>query len=606
MSTSPPGSVPELLLRRVELTPEEEAFRHPVAGGWQSLCWREVLLRVRAVSCGLLALGLDPEERAAILSSTRMEWILADFGILCAAGATTTIYPSSTAEESVFILADSESVVVFAEDDSQVEKVLSRRADLPRLKAIVTFEGRPSGDGLVVSFDELVARGKAFDAKNPGRFDQVAHRPGPGSLATLIYTSGTTGRPKGVELTHHCWVSQSAAVEQSGILNHEGALQFFWLPLAHSFGKMIGTAQLRIGFPTAIDGRVEKLVENLATLRPTFVCAVPRIFEKMRSKVLAGAREGSARAAMFAWALSVGLERSRALRAGRRAGPLLQLRYLVADRLVFARLRELFGGRLRFFVSGSAPLSREVGDFFDALGVQILEGYGLTESSAATHVNLPWRCKLGTVGPPLPGMEVRLAPDGEILMRGPWVMRGYHRMPEETGEALSDGWLHTGDIGQVDEDGYLSITDRKKDLIKTSGGKFVAPQELEGRLKALSPWVSHALVHGDRRNYCVALVTLEEEAVRRWAAAQGFGGLPLAELSRRPEVHALVQRAIADLNASLPRYATVKKFAILDRELTEDAGEVTASQKVKRRVVEQRYKDVLDSLYPRGDGDGPG
>ena len=606
MSTGPPGSVTELLLHRVALTPREEAFRYRVDGAWHSLSWGEAFARIRSVGAGLLALGLEPEERVAILSSTRVEWVLADFGTLCAAGATTTIYPSSTAEEAAFILANSESVIVFAEDDAQVEKVLSRRAELPRLEAIVTFDGRPSGDGVVLSLEELVERGRAFDARNPGRFDQVAHLPGPGSLATLIYTSGTTGRPKGVELTHGCWVSQSAAVERSGILNHRPALQFFWLPLAHSFGKMIGTAQLRIGFPTAIDGRVEKLVENLASLRPTFVCAVPRIFEKMRSRVLATARDGSVRGALFGWALSVGLERSRTLRAGRRPGPLLALQHLVADGLVFAKLRNLFGGRLQFFVSGSAPLSREVAEFFDAIGIQVLEGYGLTESSAATHVNLPWRCKLGTVGPALPGMEVRLAEDGEILMRGPWITRGYHGLPEETGEALVDGWLHTGDIGQVDEDGYLSITDRKKDLIKTSGGKFVAPQELEGRLKALSPWVSHALVHGDRRNYCVALVTLDEEAIRKWAGERGLGGLSLAELSRRPEVQALVQRSIGELNATLPRYATVKKFAILDRELSEEEGEVTASQKVKRRVVEQRYREVLDSLYPRGEGDAAG
>jgi len=599
--------VPELLLRRVELTPDSEAFRYRAEERWVTLTWRGALERIRAVSAGLLALGLEPEERVAIASATRIEWMLADYGVLCAGGATTTIYPSSTADEAGYIVSDSESAVVFAEDDAQVAKISSRPEALARLRAIVTFDGRASGDGRVITYEELLERGRAHEAKNPGSFDRAAHRPGPDSLATVIYTSGTTGRPKGVELTHDCWVSQSAAVEQSGILDHEGASQLFWLPLAHSFGKMIGTAQLRIGFPTAVDGRVERIMENLAAIRPTFVCAVPRIFEKIYARVNASAREGgAARRALVGWALAVGRERSRLLREGRRPGPLLALQHATADRLVFSKFRALFGGRLKFFVSGSAPLAREIAEFFDALGVQILEGYGLTESSAATHVNLPWRCKVGTVGPPLPGAEVRLAPDGEILMRAPWIMRGYHRMEAESREALADGWLHTGDIGATDADGYLAITDRKKDLIKTSGGKYVAPQELEGRLKALSPWVSQALVHGDRRNYCVALVTLDPEAISKWAKEADLGGLSPAELSRHPEVHALVQRAVKDLNATLPRYATLKRFVILEREFSEADGEVTPSQKLRRKVIEERHRERLDSLYPRGDAGAAG
>jgi len=602
-----PRTVPELLLRRVELTPDEEAFRYPADRGWTSLTWRRTMERIRAVSTGLLALGLEPEQRVSILSSTRIEWILADYGILAAAGATTTLYPSSTAEECVHILGDSQTAVVFAEDDAQVQKVLSRREELPKLRAIVSFDGHASGDGFVLTFEEFLELGLAFDARNPGRFDQVAHLPGPESLATLIYTSGTTGRPKGVELTHSCWVAQSAAVEASGILSHEPKLQFFWLPLAHSFGKMIGTAQLRIGFPTAIDGRIEKIVENLAAVRPTFVCAVPRIFEKVHAKVLGSLRDGGAvKQAIAEWALARGRDHARARREGQSPGLLLTLERAIADRLVFAKIRALFGGRLQFFVSGSAPLSREVGEFFDAVGVVILEGYGLTESSAATHVNLPGRHRVGTVGPALPGIEVRIAADGEILMRGPWIMRGYHGMPEETREALVDGWLQTGDIGQVDAGGLLTITDRKKDLIKTSGGKYVAPQELEGRLKALSPFISQALVHGDKRNYCVALVTLDPEAMRTWAGQHGLGAHQVSELARRPEVFKLVQGAVAELNSTLPRYATVKKFTILHREFTEQAGEVTASQKLKRKAIEERYREVIDGMYARGDMSGGG
>ena len=602
MTNPAPRTVPELLLWRVEQTPDEEAFRYPSGGGWESLTWRQSLERVRAVASGLLALGLEPEQRVSILSSTRYEWILADYGILCAGGATTTLYPSNTAEECAYILGDSQTAFLFAENDEQVRKVLSRRAELPRLRGIVTFDGRGSPDGFVLAFSDLLERGRAFDARSPGRLDQVAHLPVPDALATLIYTSGTTGRPKGVELTHACWVAQSASVEASGILAHRPILQLFWLPLAHSFGKMIGTAQLRIGFPTAVDGRIERILENLAAIRPTFVCAVPRIFERVHAKVMASLADGGAlKESIARWAIARGLAHARARREGRAPGLVLGLERAVADRLVFSKIRSLFGGRLQFFVSGSAPLSREIGEFFDAVGVVILEGYGLTESSAATHVNLPGRNRVGTVGPALAGVDVRIAPDGEVLMRGPWIMRGYHELPEQTREALVDGWLQTGDIGHVDADGFLSITDRKKDLIKTSGGKYVAPQELEGRLKALSPYLSQVLVHGDRRNYCVALVTLDPEAIGKWAAQHGLGGRPVADLARRSEVYKLVQGAVADLNATLPRYATVRKFAVLEREFTEQAGEVTASQKLRRKVIEQRHRERIDGLYARGD-----
>jgi long-chain acyl-CoA synthetase len=594
-----PRNVPELFLERVGRTPDAEAFRHPVDHGWGSLTWAQTEARVRAISSGLRALGVSSEQIGAILSSTRLEWALADFGILFAGGATSTIYPSSTPEECAFILSDSGAVVAFAENGDQVAKLASRRAELPGLRHLVTFDGPSSADGWVLSLAELEERGRAWDRAHPGAFEEAAAEVRPDALATLIYTSGTTGRPKGVELTHAAWVAQSKAIEESGILGHPEPVQLFWLPLAHVFGKMIGTAQLRIGFPTAIDGRVERLVENLGQIQPTFVCAVPRIFEKVHAKVLAGVREGgAAKAAVFRWAVDVGRERARLLRAGRRPGPLLAARHALADRLVFRKVRGLFGGRLRFFISGSAPLSKDIAELFDAMGVVILEGYGLTESSAGTHVNMPWSRKIGTVGRAFAGIETRIAEDGEILMRGPWIMRGYRGLPEQTAEALdADGWLHTGDVGFVDADGFLTITDRKKDLIKTSGGKYVAPTELESKLKALSTFVGQALIHGDRRNYVSALVTLEPEALQRWAEQNGLGGRPVAELARAPEVKALVQKDFDKLNATLPRFATVKRFTILPRELTEAEGEVTPSQKLKRKVIEQRYKAELDAMY---------
>jgi long-chain acyl-CoA synthetase len=595
----PPRNVAELFLERVGKTPSAEAFRHSVDGGWKSLDWTETEARVRAIASGLRALGVEDEQVCAILSSTRIEWILADYGVLCAGAATSTIYPSSTADECAFILSDSRAVVAFAESAEQVAKLASRRAELPTLRHVVTFDGQASADGWVVTLAELEAKGRAHDAARPGEFEERAAAIRGDALATLIYTSGTTGRPKGVELTHACWVSQSKAVQDTGILSHPEPLQLFWLPLAHVFGKMIGTAQLRVGFPTAVDGRIEKIVENLGVVRPTFVCAVPRIFEKVHAKVRQGAREGGrVKAAVFRWALEVGVARSRALREGRRPSRALAAQHAVADRLVFQKVRALFGGRLRFFVSGSAPLSRDVAELFDAMGVVILEGYGLTESSAATHVNLPSSHRLGTVGPALPGVETKIAEDGEILIRCPWVMRAYRGRPEETAEALdAEGFLHTGDVGHLDADGFLTITDRKKDLIKTSGGKYVAPTDIEGRLKALSSVISQVLVHGDRRNYITALVTLDALAISRWASENGRDGEGPDALARAPEVRNLVQRAVDQLNAGLPRFASVKRFAIMPREFSEAEGEVTPSQKLKRKAVEQRYRADLDAMY---------
>jgi long-chain acyl-CoA synthetase len=594
-------TVPDLFLERVGRSPGAEAFRYPGAGSgkWESLSWSATEGRVRALAAGLRSMGVEPEQVCAILSATRIEWILADLGILCAGACTSAIYPSSTAEECAYILGDSRAVVAFVDTDEQALKLASRRSELPALRKVIVFEGQATPDGWVMPFADFEEQGRARDRAHPGSFEETATAVREGDLATLLYTSGTTGRPKGVELSHRCWVSQSLAVERSGILDHPDAFQFFWLPLAHSFGKMIGTAQLRLGFPTAVDGRIDKIVENLAHIRPTFVCAVPRIFEKVHANVLARVREGGAvQAAVFRWAMEAGLAARRAERAGNGPGPLAAAQRALADRLVFSRIRSLFGGRLQFFVSGSAPLAREVTEFFDAMGVAILEGYGLTETSAATHANTLTARRIGTVGRALPGLETRIAEDGEVLLRGAWVMRGYHGLPEATAEALDgEGWLHTGDVGQVDGEGYLTITDRKKDLIKTSGGKYIAPGELEARIKTACPLLSQVLVHGDRRNFVSALMTLDPEAARKWAAVSGFEDRDPAALSRLAELHAVLQRGLDKVNASLPRYATVKKFRVLPAEFTEAAGEVTASQKLKRKVIEARYQAELNAMY---------
>jgi long-chain acyl-CoA synthetase len=606
--TTGPRSLSALLLDRIAASPDHDAYRFPApgaAGGWRSLTYREFGERVRRIACGLAALGLEREERGAILSSTRIEWILADAGILAAGGATTTVYPSSTAAECVYILRDSDSRFVFAEDREQAAKLQALRFDLPRVRRVILLEGAPdaalegAGDW-VLPLAEVEELGRLADERDPGAYERRIAGIGPRDLATLIYTSGTTGQPKGVELTHDNWLYTAEAIEAIDLLR-PADLQYLWLPLSHSFGKVLEAAQFRIGFTTAIDGRVDQLVANLAAVQPTFVAAVPRVFEKVRARVIGGAREaGGLKARLFQWALGIGMRHSAAVRGGERPGAWLRARHALADRLVFARLRRLFGGRLRFFVSGSAPLPREVSEFFHAVGVLILEGYGLTESSAASFVNRPAQWRLGTVGLPVPGTEVRIAADGEILIRGRGNLRGYRGLPDATREALADGWLRTGDIGELDADGFLRITDRKKDLIKTAGGKYVAPQPLEGKLKLLSPLVGQAIVHGDGRAYCTALVALDGEMLRKWAKGRGLDG-SYAELAARGDVHALVEKAIGELNATLPSYSTIKKFAVLPAELTPEGGELTPSLKVKRRAVERKYHDLLDGMYPRGE-----
>ncbi|MFI6502703.1 AMP-dependent synthetase/ligase [Nonomuraea typhae] len=581
------SSIPALLRDRVNATPDAEAYRTPSENGWTSLSWRETGDRVRELALGLAGLGAGPDTRVAILCSTRLEWVLADLAVLSTGAATTTIYPSNTAAESAFVINDSGSSIVIAENDDQVAKLRSVRDELPGVRTVVVVDGTAGDDGWVVRMDGLGGEGD---------YDAMVEAISEDDLATLIYTSGTTGRPKGVELTHDNWLFAAASVRELGVLS-PADLHFLWLPLSHSFGKLLEVVMIDIGVPTAVDGRLDKIADNLGALKPTFMAAAPRIFEKIHNTVAANMRnEGGLKLRIFTWAKATGLRVARARQRGAGIPFTTRAEYKLADRLVFAKLRERFGGRIRFFISGAAPLSMEMAEFFDAAGLTILEGYGLTESSAGNFLNRPATVKFGTVGPPLPGTTVRIAEDGEILIGGRGVMRGYHGLPEESAEALEDGWLHTGDIGELDEQGRLRITDRKKELIKTSGGKYVAPTYLEGRIKAACPYLSHVFVHGDRRNYCTALVTLDMDVVRPWAEAQGLPA-DAGALREHPRVLQEVQTAIDQVNATLATYETVKKFAVLPADFTVETGELTASLKIRRKVVEEHHGKVLDGFY---------
>ena len=600
-------SVARMLADRVAATPAGEAFRWPVAGAdgtetWESMTWARTGERVTELAAGLLALGLRPEQRVVVYSATRIEWVLADLAINTAGGATTTIYPSSQAEDVLHIASDSGAVIAFVEDETKAALLRELADKTPDLGYVVLLEGAGSGTDRELSLDDLAERGRVLLADTPDAVDTVVTGIAPNHLATLIYTSGTTGRPKGVELTQDNWTYEGAAVDRLGILRPDD-LQYLWLPLSHSFGKVLLAAQLQIGFATAVDGRIDKIVENLATVRPTFMAGAPRVFEKVHNRVVAAVEaEGGIKAKLFDRAVRTGRKWSAAEQQGRSPGPALRVAHAVADKVVLSKLRERFGGRIRLFVSGSAALSRDIAEWFHAAGMLIVEGYGMTESSAATAVNLPGRFKFGTVGPALPGTELRIAEDGELLIRGPGVMRGYHGLPDATAEALDgDGWLHTGDIGELDADGFLKITDRKKDMIKTSGGKYVAPQPIEVTFPVICGLASQFVVHGDGRNYVTALVTLDPDALAQWAESHGVAERDPAALARRDDVRAIVAAGVKQLNAGLNRWETIKDFRILEHDLTIEAGELTPSLKLKRRVVERRYKAVLDEMYAAND-----
>ncbi len=472
-------------------------------------------------------------------------------------------------------------------------KLQQVRSQLQTVKKVIVFDGSASSDGWVLRLSDVMAMGEKMPVAD---WENICQQVKASDLATLIYTSGTTGRPKGVELTHDCWVYEAQGIDALKLLNPDDT-QFLWLPLAHSFGKVLQVAQLQIGFHTAIDGRVEKIVENLGHIKPDFVAAVPRIFEKVYSKVVENAKKGGGlKYAIFKWAFGVGKEVSQRKQQRQQPGGFLALKNSIAQKLVFSKLQERFGGRLRFFISGSAPLSREMAEFFHSANILILEGYGLTETSAASFVNRPDTFKFGTVGPPLPGTEVKIESDGEVLIRGRGVMRGYHNLPDQSAETLKDGWIYTGDIGEVDADGLLKITDRKKDLIKTSGGKYVAPQNIEGRFKMICPYVSQSLVHGNNRNFCVMLVALDKEALVEWAKNNGVPG-DYEAIVKDQRVHALIKPFIQELNKGLASYESVKNFAILPKDLTLEDGDLTASLKLKRKAVEQKYRALIDGFY---------
>ncbi len=578
------------------------AFRYKADGVWRSVTHREAEDRVRAISLGLRELGINAGDRVAILAETRLEWALADYACLCARVADVPIYPSLPANQVEYILRDSGAAAVFCSTGAQVDKIREVRAGLGGgLRQVIAFDARAGagGDGLT-TLAELEARGRAAGAQQ-ARFKEEALGVRPDDLATLIYTSGTTGPPKGVMLTHdNIWSNIVAAVDVLRVSEGDSCLAV--LPLSHILERMVDYYFLHVGVTINYAESVETFAPNLQEVRPTVVVAVPRLYEKVYARVLENALSGGAvKRRIFLWAKRVGAQWSEHRLSGISLPLGLKLKHAIADRLVFAKLRARTGGRIKLFVSGGAPLAAEIARFFYSAGFAVVEGYGLTETSPVLTLNPLERPKFGTVGKAIPGVQIKIAPDGEILAKGPNIMQGYYNKPEETREAIDpDGWFHTGDIGELDADGYLKITDRKKDLIKTAGGKYVAPQPIENRIK-LNKFVANAVVIGDQRKFPIALVVPNYDQLEPWARGRRLVFASRAELLALPDVQAKVEREVMGTLGDLAKFEMPKKVALIERDFTIESGELTPSLKVKRRVVERNYKALIDRVYADAD-----
>jgi len=596
------GTLTELFFASIE----EHADRRPAAlraklgGTWRAITHTELARRVVAVTAGLRELGIKPGDRVSILSETRPEWAIADYACLCAQAADVPIYPTLTAKQTEYILKDSGSVAVFCSTTEQVTKVFAIKDHLPDLKHIIAFEPGAQRPG-VLSFDELEAKGQAAAAKYP-RVKEDALAISPDALATLIYTSGTTGDPKGVMLTHNNIYSNVQGGLQAMPLSATDEC-LAMLPLSHVYERMVDYTLLRAGVIINYAESFDKVAQNLGEVQPTIVLSVPRLYEKVYARVLENALSGSPiKRRIFFWARRVGDEWA-TLKLDQKPIPGgLAFRHKIADRLVFAKLRGRTGGRIRYFISGSAPLSPEIAKFFYSAGLPVLEGYGLTETSPVLTLNPFDRPKIGTVGIAFPEVQLKIAADGEILAKGPNVMQGYYNKPEATAEAIdSEGWFHTGDIGELDRDGYLKITDRKKDLIKTAGGKFIAPQPIENQVK-LNKFVANAVLLGDKRKFSILLIVPNFEALEPWAKSEGLAFSSRRELVALPAVREKMNSETLGMLTDLAHFEMPKKVVLLDQDFTIESGELTPTLKVKRRVVEKTYQAVIDQAYTEAAG----
>ena len=569
-------------------------------GTWVTVSARELGDIVREVALGLITLGLERGDRVALLSASRAEWVQADFAIFTAGCVTVPVYPTYPADLVAYVVNDSEAKLLIVEDAIQLAKALEARDRMPGLQHIVVIGGyeTPEPPKMVMTWPSLRRLGREHEAAARATLAERVAETQPSDIATIVYTSGTTGPPKGVVQTH---ANHIAAVRASAEMTpvEPGWVHLLFLPLAHSFGRLESFLGIYNGLTTAFAESIDRLPDNFKEARPHFICSVPRVFEKIYAKIHADVQAAPATTrAIFAWAMGVGREVSRHEQRGQPLSGGLAVKRAIAHKLVFSKLHAALGGRLRWAVSGGAPLSREIAEFFHAGGILVLEGYGLTETCPVLTFNSPTAFKFGSVGRTLPGVEIRIAEDGEILARGPNVAtRGYYKQPGATAEVFDPaGWFHTGDIGRIDDAGFLFITDRKKDLIVTAGGMNIAPQNIENLLKA-DPFVSQVLVYGDRRPYPIALITVNPDELTKFAREQGIITTDPAVVAKHPRVVERIARTVEEKNSLLQSYAKIKKFAVLPADFSQEGGELTPTLKVKRRVVAEKYRQAIDELY---------
>jgi len=593
-----------LLQERASRTPKQEAATHKKFSKWTHVDWVTILDDVRHLSAALVSRGIQPGDRVAIFADSSLPWCVVDLAISAARAITVPIYASNTPDEVKYVLQHSGAVMLFVDHDRSAGKQPGRFArarsvlrECPAVRQVVTME--EEGTGADVSMAKLLVEGTPLDQKDPRKFEERIGALRMDDPCCFIYTSGTTGAPKGVMLTHGNLAFEAKALTTLQVLRQDDAVMLF-LPLAHSFAQDVKAAWVGLGYRMIFAQSTDTLLADIGETSPTILPAVPRIFEKIYNAVVSGgmAKPGVA-GKLFRWAMRLFEESVEARLQGRSYD---SLSLTLAKKLVFSKVKatldQKLGGKMRLFVSGGAPLSRKIAFFFDMLGFEVLEGYGLTETTGGATVNPPGRARIGTVGPPMPGCEVKIASDGEILMRGPNIMKGYYNAPEATREMIEpDGWLHSGDIGEIDPSGFVRITDRKKDIIVTAGGKNVAPQNLENSLKTF-PLISQAMVHGDKRKYLSVLITVNEETARKLLQDQGLTPpASYSDVAARPEIRAAVQKVLDAMNAHEPPYNQLKRFYVMDHDFTQESGDLTPTLKVKRKACTQRYQAILDGLY---------
>jgi long-chain acyl-CoA synthetase len=599
-----PTTLIEILHYAVEKYNRPNAFTYKQAGNWVSLSYQDMARRVRNVTLGLYKLGIRHGDRVGIFSESRVDWVVSDLGILATGAADVPIYSTLTSKQAAYILNDSGSQVIFVSNEGQLKKVLEVIGELPQIKKVIVFDKYDPNTlkepDKFMSLARLEETGKDLDNEQPKLYEQLTSAVKPEDLATLIYTSGTTGEPKGVILTHWnlTFNTLNTCSETLDFTQDDLALSF--LPFSHVFERGVLYALIFLGVPMYLAESIDAVAANLLEVRPTIMTSVPRMFEKIMAKITEqGMTAGFPKANIVRWAVDVGRRWARINHKGEQMPPLLGLQYEIAQKLFYKKLyNEKMGGRVRLFLSGGAPLADDIAYFFLAMGIPILQGYGLSETSPVISVNTPKDNRVGSVGKVVKHVEVKLAEDGEILTRGPNIMRGYFNKPNETSAVFEGEWFKTGDIGKFDKDGFLYITDRKKELLKTSGGKYLAPQPIESQLKG-SMYVAQVMLVGEGRNFPSVLIVPNWETLETYAKSQGITG-SRKELSKNPKLLDMMLKEVNRLTPDLAQYEKIKKVALIENEFTIENGELTPTLKVKRRIVEDHYKDVIEKMYQGG------